>query len=87
MGAEASILKIRSTEILQALTELALEFEGPMAAAHDPVDLTREPMTSLSPAQRASLVAHEYLYGRCWSILGGTNEIQRNIVARQILAS
>ena len=85
VASDASILKIRGTEILQSLTELALELEGPMAAAHDPADLHREPGIAFSAAQRASLVAHEYLYGRCWSIFGGTNEIQRNIIARQIL--
>jgi alkylation response protein AidB-like acyl-CoA dehydrogenase len=85
MGAEASILKIRGTEILQSLTELALEYEGVMAAAHDPIDLHLSPKANLEPYQRASLVAHGYLYGRCWSIFGGTNEIQRNIIARSIL--
>jgi hypothetical protein len=25
------------------------------------------------------------LYGRCWSIFGGTNEVQRNIIARSVL--
>jgi alkylation response protein AidB-like acyl-CoA dehydrogenase len=85
VGAEASLLKIRGTEILQALTELALELEGPMAAAHDPEDLHLSPDVELKPSQRASLIAHEYLYGRCWSIFGGTNEIQRNIIARQVL--
>jgi alkylation response protein AidB-like acyl-CoA dehydrogenase len=86
-GADASILKIRGTEILQALSELALELQGPLAAAHDPTDLHLEPQAHLSAAQRASLIGHEYLYGRCWSIFGGTNEIQRNIIARQILSS
>lgn len=85
-GADASILKIRGTEILQSLSELALELEGPMAAAHDPADLHLDPHTRFSAAQRASLIGHEYLYGRCWSIFGGTNEIQRNIIARQILS-
>jgi alkylation response protein AidB-like acyl-CoA dehydrogenase len=78
-------LKIRGTEILQALSELALQLEGPMAAAHDPADLHLSAETPLSAAQQASLIAHEYLYGRCWSIFGGTNEIQRNIIARAIL--
>jgi alkylation response protein AidB-like acyl-CoA dehydrogenase len=87
MGAEASILKIRGTEILQALSELALRLEGSMAAAHDPKDLHLPAGAALSPSQRASLLGHEYLYGRCWSIFGGTNEIQRNIIAREILAS
>jgi alkylation response protein AidB-like acyl-CoA dehydrogenase len=86
-GPEASLLKIRGTEILQALTELALEFEGPLGVAHDPADLYRDPASPANRARRASAIAHEYLYARCWSIFGGTNEIQRNIIARQILAS
>jgi alkylation response protein AidB-like acyl-CoA dehydrogenase len=85
--AEASILKIRGTEILQAMTELALDLEGTLAAAHDPADLHRQPTDHLTDAQKASLLAHEYLYGRCWSIFGGTNEIQRNIIARQTLGT
>ncbi|MET0985222.1 MAG: acyl-CoA dehydrogenase family protein, partial [Steroidobacteraceae bacterium] len=85
MGAEASLLKIRGTEILQALTELALELEGPMGPAHDPEDLHLSTDAKLKPSQLASLMAHEYLYGRCWSIFGGTNEVQRNIIARQAL--
>jgi alkylation response protein AidB-like acyl-CoA dehydrogenase len=85
-GAEASMLKVRGTEILQGLCELALEIEGPMAAAHDPADAHRSPYDSLSPAQHASLLGYEYLYSRCWSIFGGTNEIQRNIIAKQVLA-
>jgi alkylation response protein AidB-like acyl-CoA dehydrogenase len=86
-GAEASLLKVRGTEILQALTELALELEGPMAVAHDPADLHEGPNPHSSAARHASAIAHEYLYARCWSIFGGTNEIQRNIIARQILGS
>jgi alkylation response protein AidB-like acyl-CoA dehydrogenase len=86
LGAEASMLKIRGTEILQALTELALELEGSMAAAHDPADLYLSPGAALTPAQQASLIGHEYLYGRCWSIFGGTNEVQRNIIARAVLS-
>jgi alkylation response protein AidB-like acyl-CoA dehydrogenase len=84
-GSEASVLKIRGTEILQGICELALELEGPMAAAHDPEDSHRSPYEALSPAQRASLMGYEYLYSRCWSIFGGTNEIQRNIIAKQAL--
>ena len=84
-GPQASVLKIRGTEILQMLSEIALEIEGPMGAAHDPADLHLAPETSLSPAQAASMIAHQYLYGRCWSIFGGTNEVQRNIIARAVL--
>jgi len=86
-GAEASMLKVRGTEILQGLCELALELEGPMAAAYDPADTHRAAHETLSPAQHASLLGYEYLYSRCWSIFGGTNEIQRNIIAKQILTA
>jgi alkylation response protein AidB-like acyl-CoA dehydrogenase len=86
-GAEASMLKVRGTEILQGLCELALELEGPMAAAYDPADAHRSSHETLSPAQHASLLGYEYLYSRCWSIFGGTNEIQRNIIAKQVLTA
>lgn len=83
--ADASVLKIRGTEILQQLSELAMELQGAMAAVHDPNDLDLPPDTHFTAAQLASLIGHEYLYDRCWSIFGGTNEIQRNIIAREIL--
>jgi alkylation response protein AidB-like acyl-CoA dehydrogenase len=81
------MLKIRATELLQHMTELALELQGPYAAAHDPADLVRPTSEAETPARQASALAHQYLYGRCWSIFGGTNEIQRNIIAKAILAS
>lgn len=86
-GPEASLLKIRSTEILQSLSEIALEIEGPLGGAHDPSDLHLDPAGQFMPAQRASFMAHQYLYGRCWSIFGGTNEIQRNLISRSLVAA
>jgi alkylation response protein AidB-like acyl-CoA dehydrogenase len=84
-GPQACILKIRGTEILQSLSEIALEIAGPLGAAHDPTDLHLPPNSKVNPAQAASMMAHHYLYGRCWSIFGGTNEVQRNIIGRSIL--
>jgi alkylation response protein AidB-like acyl-CoA dehydrogenase len=84
-GPHASVLKIRGTEILQLLSEIALEIEGPLGGAHDPRDLHLDAAAVRAPAQRASMMAHQYLYGRCWSIFGGTNEIQRSIIAQAIL--
>jgi alkylation response protein AidB-like acyl-CoA dehydrogenase len=85
VGAEASILKIRGTEILQAITELALELEGALGAAYDPRDLYRNPQEAGGAVKHASTLAYEYLYARCWSIFGGTNEVQRNLIAKQVL--
>jgi alkylation response protein AidB-like acyl-CoA dehydrogenase len=84
-GSGASLLKVRGTEILQSLTEFAMELEGPLAAIHDPRLVMDAPGGNDDPAHHASVAAYEYLYGRCWSIFGGTNEIQRNIIAREAL--
>lgn len=84
-GPEASILKIRGTEILQSLCEIGEMLEGPLAAVHDPHHLHRPADGALNAFERASATAHRYLYSRCWSIFGGTNEIQRNIIAGHIL--
>jgi alkylation response protein AidB-like acyl-CoA dehydrogenase len=81
-GPQASILKLRGTEILQLLSEIALEIEGPVGAVHDPAALRGLKTDSEWP----SSIAHHYLYGRCWSIFGGTSEIQRTIIARSLLA-
>ncbi|KXU33809.1 acyl-CoA dehydrogenase [Sphingobium sp. 22B] len=86
-GADASMLKVKGTEVLQDLAELALALEGPYAAIHDPEDLHRPVGEKESPAQAASAMAHQYLYSRCWSIFGGSNEIQRNIIAKTVLAA
>lgn len=84
-GPEASILKIRGTEILQSLAELALAVEGPLGAVHDPAHLHLPTDCEPDACQAASMMAHHYLYSRCWSIFGGTNEIQRNIIAGSVL--
>src|SRR3546814_6473600 len=64
---------------------MALEIEGPVGAAHDPADLHRSGSDIFSALQSASLMGHHYLYGRCWAIFGGTNEIQRYIVERTLV--
>ena len=83
-GPEASLLKIRGTEILQDLAELGLEMQGLWGAVHDPALLKAGRDTPRSAAEAASAMGHEFLYSRCWSIFGGTNEIQRNIIAQSI---
>ncbi|SCW71854.1 Acyl-CoA dehydrogenase [Sphingobium faniae] len=84
-GADASILKVRGTEILQKLSILATDLQGVHAASHDPDHLHRTADRPDTPAEIASAMTHQYLYGRCWSIFGGTNEVQRNLIARGAL--
>lgn len=79
-GAAASLLKIKGSELQQALTELMLEVAGPtglvQAGTHG--DMEQE------EAWRPAAAAH-YLSMRKVSIFGGSNEIQKNIIAKTLL--
>jgi hypothetical protein len=87
-GPESSLLKIKGTEIQQRITELVLEAAGHYAApyfrqfpANDLVGSNEYP---IGPdwAHRA---APTYFNARKTSIYGGSNEIQRNIIAKMVL--
>jgi alkylation response protein AidB-like acyl-CoA dehydrogenase len=84
-GPEASVLKVRGTEIQQALTELMVEAAGPMAMPFDPDFLEGEREHSLAGDDDAAPLASYYFNYRKTSIYGGSNEIQRNIIAQMIL--
>ncbi len=83
----SSILKIKGSEIQQATTELALEMAGPFALAyhdaeHDIPEGTNDLPDGFGWADTA---APEYFNYRKVSIYGGSNEIQRNIIAKAVL--
>jgi alkylation response protein AidB-like acyl-CoA dehydrogenase len=84
-GDEASILKIAATETAQAITELyvnlAGEYGAPFFADRSRPDW-RAGLEDI-PAFAAPGVA-DYFYTRAQTIYGGTNEIQHNIIARQM---
>jgi len=84
-GPEASVLKVRGTEIQQALTELMLEAAGPLALPFDPAYLEGRTEHSVAGADEAAPLAAYYFNFRKTSIYGGSNEIQRNIISQMIL--
>ena len=84
-GPEASVLKVRGTEIQQALTELMVEAVGPMALPFDPAYLEGEQPHSVFDDDDAAALAGHYFNYRKTSIYGGSNEIQRNIISQMIL--
>jgi len=84
-GPEASMLKIKGTEIQQALTELMVEAAGPLALPFDPAYLGGASEHAIAGDDDAAPLAAYYFNYRKTSIYGGSNEIQRNIISQMIL--
>lgn len=81
-GVEASIMKIRGSELQQQISEATLDWLGTSAIAYEPADVHGDHATSpVGPSDTAGAV-REYLHGRASTIYGGSNEIQRNIISK-----
>ena len=74
----SSILKLRGSQLQQAVTELLVEVAGPDGLPFDAPDAVDSPAW----AQHA---APKYLNYRKTSIYGGSNEVQRTIISSTIL--
>jgi alkylation response protein AidB-like acyl-CoA dehydrogenase len=84
-GPEASILKIKGTEIQQALTELMMHAVGPYALPFGRESREEGDLKSVAGPEYAAPLAATYCNFRKVSIYGGSNEIQRNIISQMIL--
>jgi len=84
-GPEANALKIRGTEIQQRISELLMQAVGYYAMPYVPEALeygyNQPPVGPDYAAPRAA----NYFNMRKASIYGGTNEIQKNIIAKMVL--
>jgi pimeloyl-CoA dehydrogenase large subunit len=79
----SSILKLKGSVIQQQLTELVMEVVGPYAMPYQrDFDGRNEPVIGPEYATEAAPMYFNY---RKVSIYGGSNEIQRNIIAKAIL--
>jgi alkylation response protein AidB-like acyl-CoA dehydrogenase len=76
-GAESSMLKIRGTEIRQEISSLMRRAMGSQARI-----LVENEVLPAKDGERAAVA---YFNNRKLSIFGGSNEIQKNIVAKMIL--
>jgi alkylation response protein AidB-like acyl-CoA dehydrogenase len=83
-GAEASLIKLRGTELYQAIAEELIELLGPAGVAFDVAALHAASAPPLGPEDAGGLVK-DHLYNRAATIFGGASEIQRNIVAKTVL--
>lgn len=82
-GAEAALLKLRGTEIQNAIFELTFDALGPLASI-DAGDLDGP---ARAPADPPAIrhAARAYYNFRKTMIYGGSNEIQKNILAKAVL--
>ncbi|MBV8972792.1 MAG: acyl-CoA dehydrogenase family protein [Sphingomonadaceae bacterium] len=83
-GPESSLLKIKGTEIQQRITELALEAVGHYGAPYFRGFGEGDNEHPIGPDYVHRAAPH-YFYMRKTSIYGGSNEIQRNIIAKMVL--
>ena len=83
-GAESSILKIKGTEIQQGLTEIFVEAAGEYALMY-PGPHGYGSNDKPSGPEFAAESLSSFLNMRKTSIYGGSNEIQKNIIAKAIL--
>ena len=79
-GPESSLLKIKGTEITQAIQELQLQLASYYGGAlQGDLDNTELGHNFANAARR------NYMYGRAATIYGGSNEVQRNVIAKAVL--
>jgi alkylation response protein AidB-like acyl-CoA dehydrogenase len=74
-GFEVSMLKIWATETCQRVTELMVEAAGDLGGLIGDVDVDGEAVDTLYP----------FLECRAFTIYGGSSQVQRNILAKNVL--
>ena len=81
----SSVLKLKGTELQQAATEILIEVAGAHAMALQSEHLWGTARDEPIGPEWAATVAPDYFYTRAASIYGGSNEIQKNVIAKRIL--
>ena len=79
-GAESSLLKIKGTELQQAVQSLLMDvaayYQGVL-----PNDLSADQLGH----EFGSKARQAFMYGRAATVYGGSNEVQKNIIAKAVL--
>ena len=83
-GPEGSLVKLRGGELNQAVYEMCVELLGADGMLWDTYDM-RQPSSWYEFGVMPSDVRRAFMRSRANTIEGGTNEIQRNIIAERVL--
>ena len=79
LGAKPSALKLQCSEIAQRLVQIAIDAVGP--------DLASRFVVHDGDADPDAVWIHNYFYFRSKTIAGGTSEVQRNVIARELFGA
>jgi alkylation response protein AidB-like acyl-CoA dehydrogenase len=78
-GVEASLLKLKGTELQQSVQSLCWDITGGYAGV---AAFAEDGSIESDFLVRANQIRRDYMYGRAATIYGGSNEIQKNIIAK-----
>ena len=85
-GDDVSMIKIAGTELNQDIAAFAMDMLGMHALPYDFENQGASPPRTLSNmAGKANAATAGYLYRRAFTILGGSTEVQKNIVTKRVL--
>lgn len=84
-GVEASMLKVRGTELRQAIFETLVDIAGPDAVPFSAEAQFLEHLDAAAQDESLATLAANCLDSRKLTIYGGTNEVQRNLIAKATL--
>ncbi|MRV71657.1 acyl-CoA dehydrogenase [Duganella sp. FT92W] len=83
-GGEASLIKLRGTELYQDIAESLVDLLGAAGIAYDPAALHSAGLPPLGPDDAGGIIK-DHFYNRAATVFGGSSEIQRNIIAKAVL--
>ena len=84
-SSKSSALKLHSSELAQAISALAFDLSAPELAPRLLPD--DEDATVPDAEDRERQLVHTYLFYRSRSIAGGTSEVQKNVIARELFGA
>ena len=84
-SSKSSALKLHSSELSQAISSLAFDLSAPELAPRLLPDDEDFPASDAEDRERQLI--HTYLFYRSRSIAGGTSEVQKNVIARELFGA